>query len=248
MAILGHAFSYAGGEVSKDGIEKVLPFLTGRAAYDAKIVERHVSGAFRAVRGAKKGRVFTAKAQREAIPKVIKALAVIERAIHRSGVPPILVEESLAELRTLLWGTRACLPAILSKQSLAEIETRGTSTSIDPTLSKESFAERQQLLEGMLAHAKRRRKAGGKPNLGREIAVSEAYRLLVSFGGKKRPGCTRGGLWNKIANILYEDPDADLFKAMKKFLANEMHLDAEEIPYSNEIPRDAQEIDPDVHE
>jgi hypothetical protein len=187
MARLGYAFSVAGGEVSQDEIEKVLPFLTGRAAYPAKIVEMRVLRAFRAVRGAKKGRVFAPKAQSEAVLKAIKALAVIERAIHQSGVPPILVEKSLVELQMLRLGTQACLPPILSKESLAEIEAllEGTSASVAPTLSKESFAERRQLLDGMLAFARRPSKSGGKPNLGREIAVYEAYRLLIRFGGKK---------------------------------------------------------------
>jgi hypothetical protein len=233
MAKLGYAFSTAGGEVPQDEIEKVLPSLTGRTAYPAKIVEMRVIRAFRAVRGAKKGRVFTPKAQSEALLKAIKALAVIERAIDRSGVPPILVEKSLVELRTLLWGTQVCLPPILSKESLAEIETllEGTSASVAPTLSKESFAERRRILEGMLAFARRPSKSGGKPNLGREIAVCEAYRLLIMFGGKKkRPGLTRGGTWNKIANILYED-GANLFKTMMKFSPDEIILDFDEVDF-----------------
>ena len=89
----------------------------------------------------------------------------------------------------------------------------------------------------MLALARRPSKSGGKPNLGREIAVCEAYRLLIMFGGKKkRPGLTRGGPWNKIANILYDD-GANLFKTMTKFSPDEIVLHSDEIDF-----------DPNVHE
>jgi hypothetical protein len=78
-------------------------------------------------------------------------------------------------------------------------------------------------------------KEGGKRNLGREIAVCEAYRLLISFGDKKRPGCTRDGPWNKIANILYEEPGVDLSKTMNKFSQDEIILDSDEIHFDLDV-------------
>jgi len=173
--------------VSREQIERVLPFLTRRDAYPAFDVKMRICRAFRAVRGSKKGRVFTPKVQRDELLKTAEALGVIERAkSSRSSVPPILSQVSVVELR-----------------------------------------RQREFLSSMAQALPPPRKEGGKRNLGREIAVCEAYRLLISFGDTKRPGRTRGGPWNVIANILYEDPDADLFKTMEKFSHDEIILDSD---------------------
>jgi hypothetical protein len=111
---LGHAFSSDEGEVSREQVEEVLPFLTRRDAYPAFYVRMRIGRAFRAVRGSKKGRVFTPKVQRDELLKTAEALGVIEQAKSScSSVPPILSQVSVAEIRRqrqiLRWMARALL-------------------------------------------------------------------------------------------------------------------------------------------
>jgi hypothetical protein len=81
-----------------------------------------------------------------------------------------------------------------------------------PTLSVQEIRGQRQEIErcaGALAVSR----TGGKRNLGREAAVTQAYHLLTDFS--TRPGCTRGGPWHEVANILHATDD-DLFPTMRK--------------------------------
>jgi hypothetical protein len=81
-----------------------------------------------------------------------------------------------------------------------------------PTVSLEEIRRHRQEIE-RLAGALPVLRTGGKRNLGREAAVTQAYRLLTEFSA--RPGCTRGGPWHELAKILHATSD-DLFATMRK--------------------------------
>jgi hypothetical protein len=81
-----------------------------------------------------------------------------------------------------------------------------------PTVSVQEIRQHRQEIErwaGALAVSR----TGGKRNLGREAAVTQAYKLLTDFS--TRPGCTRDGPWHEVANILHATSD-DLFATMRK--------------------------------
>lgn len=91
-----------------------------------------------------------------------------------------------------------------------------------PKLSIEEIRRDSREIE-WLAGALSTAKTGGKRNVGREVAVREAYGLLTDFSNGKSPGCTRDGRWHEVANILYATGD-DLFPTMRKlhkFLSSE---------------------------
>ena len=62
-------------------------------------------------------------------------------------------------------------------------------------------------------------RSGGKRNIGREVAVTEAFELLIDFGKGKRPGCTREGPWHAVAKTLYATEDG-LYSTMLKMQKN----------------------------
>jgi hypothetical protein len=57
-------------------------------------------------------------------------------------------------------------------------------------------------------------KTGGQTNFGRRTAISQAYGLLDNFGDP--PTRTRGGEWQTLAEILYDEPCVDLFVDIRK--------------------------------
>jgi hypothetical protein len=66
--------------------------------------------------------------------------------------------------------------------------------------------ERLASIVGAEASQKRR------PNQGRTAALHHARKLLLNFGAP--PARTRGEAWQTLAEVLYDDPKADLYQAM----------------------------------
>jgi hypothetical protein len=99
-------------------------------------------------------------------------------------------------------------------------EPRLSSCGRLPGISAEQIRERFRHtarlayeLEDNVEYEKGKRK-GGKVNVGREVAVFEAYHLVRAFSGEK-PSGTRGGLWNAVANLLFGTGD-DLHYMIRK--------------------------------
>jgi hypothetical protein len=77
--------------------------------------------------------------------------------------------------------------------------------------------EARRLLEEEAA-AWERRAAVKQPRIGakaREQAVDLAYQLLEHFGGKA-PGLSRAGPWVRLSKILFDEPGANMFEAVRR--------------------------------
>jgi hypothetical protein len=70
-------------------------------------------------------------------------------------------------------------------------------------------------------------KSGRRGDKARNVAVREAHNLLVSFGNI--PTLTSGGAWHVLAELLYGNPDADLFQNIRDY--DPSRYEGEEIPY-----------------
>jgi hypothetical protein len=169
--------SKGNGGVSREQIEKVLPYLSEHSAHPKDYVEYRIGLVFRAVRNAKKAKVFTNASLRKNHQKLFHALGEIENAKANAG---------------------DFLYVPLMGVSIEEVQR-------DRKLLEE--------LDNVLSAP--RKKAGGKKNLGREAAVQGAYDLLSDFGAL--PTRTREKAWHLLANILYDEPNTDLFQTLLEF-------------------------------
>jgi hypothetical protein len=165
---------------------------------------------------------------------ICDALALIEPASDQRAICITRIERAFRAVRSA-GDSGQPTPArqrnelLAVAKALRVLEAALTDTALlfwGEDFPREEIRRRRKVYEEAAELIHVRDKSGPRGDRARETAVRKAHELLVSFGGT--PTRTSEGAWHLLAELLYGDPDANLFQNIRDYRDG---AEGEEIPY-----------------